>query len=229
MTDYSNCPAPGFPFLCGTSDNKLCLENAQGSPLSDTGELPPKRRAGRKKFRETRHPVYRGVRRRNGGKWVCEVREPNKKTRIWLGTYPTPEMAARAHDVAAMALRGRSACLNFKDSAWLLPSPPSSSAKDIRRTAMEAAERFRPKEMEGVEGEQAEGAGGANPAAASAGTATGGGRDSMFFMDDEAVFGMPSLLDSMAEGLLLSPPSCGSPFDDMEDDDADVQLWSYSI
>lgn len=228
MTEYSNFSAPGFPFLCGTSD-------VDRSPVSDPGDLPPKRRAGRKKFRETRHPVYRGVRRRNGGKWVCEVREPNKKTRIWLGTYPTPEMEARAHDVAALALRGRSACLNFKDSAWLLPAPASCSAKDIRRTAMEAAERFRPKEMEGVEGEHVDGAGGANPSAATAAAATsvgmaaGAGRDNMFFMDDEAVFGMPSLLDSMAEGMLLSPPSCGSQYDDVDEDDADVQLWSYSI
>ncbi|KAK1322166.1 Dehydration-responsive element-binding protein 1D [Acorus calamus] len=104
----------------------------------------PKRRAGRTKFRETRHPVYKGVRRRNSDKWVCEVREPNKKSRIWLGTFPTAEMAARAHDVAAMALRGRSACLNFADSAWLLPIPGSANAKDIQKAAAEAAEAFRP-------------------------------------------------------------------------------------
>ncbi|KAB5541436.1 hypothetical protein DKX38_014410 [Salix brachista] len=47
-------------------------------------------------------------------------------------------MAARAHDVAALALRGRSACLNFADSAWRLPVPASSEAKDIQKAAAEA-------------------------------------------------------------------------------------------
>lgn len=102
----------------------------------------PKKRAGRRIFKETRHPVYRGVRRRNNNKWVCEVRVPNSKSkRIWLGTYATPEMAARAHDVAALALRGKSACLNFADSAWRLPLlPASTNAEEIRRVAGKAAE-----------------------------------------------------------------------------------------
>ncbi|KAL5064430.1 hypothetical protein RYX36_026167 [Vicia faba] len=103
----------------------------------------PKRRAGRRKFKETRHPVYRGVRRRKNNKWVCEVRVPNDKSRrIWLGTYPTPEMAARAHDVAALALRGKSACLNFADSVWRLPIPVSTNVTEIRKMAAEAAFAF---------------------------------------------------------------------------------------
>ncbi|VAH98878.1 unnamed protein product [Triticum turgidum subsp. durum] len=103
---------------------------------------PPKRPAGRTKFRETRHPVYRGVRRRGAaGRWVCEVRQPSKKSRIWLGTFASPEAAARAHDVAALALRGREACLNFADSAALLAVDPSTlrTPQDIRAAAMALA------------------------------------------------------------------------------------------
>ncbi|MCL7022823.1 hypothetical protein MKW94_019442 [Papaver nudicaule] len=101
-----------------------------------------KKTAGRKKFKETRHPIYRGVRERKNDKWVCEVREPNKKSRIWLGTYPTPEMAARAYDVAALALRGESAPLNFEDSLFTLRRANSSAVKDIQSAAFEAAQTF---------------------------------------------------------------------------------------
>jgi EREBP-like factor len=96
----------------------------------------PKRRAGRKKFKETRQPFYRGIRRRKKNKWVSEMRKPNEKKRIWLGTYPSAEMAARAHDVAALALRGTFACLNLADSAWSVHLPASTDLGEIRRRGL---------------------------------------------------------------------------------------------
>ncbi|KAI4339720.1 hypothetical protein MLD38_024630 [Melastoma candidum] len=63
--------------------------------------------------RNTKKKKYKGVRMRSWGSWVSEIRSPNQKTRIWLGSYSTPDAAARAYDAALLCIKGPSATFNF--------------------------------------------------------------------------------------------------------------------
>ncbi|VFQ84760.1 unnamed protein product [Cuscuta campestris] len=56
---------------------------------------------------------FRGVRQRQWGSWVSEIRHPLLKKRIWLGTFETAEEAAKAYDQAAVLMNGQNAKTNF--------------------------------------------------------------------------------------------------------------------
>ncbi|KAL3834496.1 hypothetical protein ACJIZ3_009232 [Penstemon smallii] len=158
-----------------------------------------------------RHPVYRGIRSRSG-KWVSEIREPRKTTRIWLGTYSTPEMAAAAYDVASLALKGPEATINFPDLAPYYPIPVSHLASDIRAAATAAAAARAPPQAPPPENIEA------SPSVQE-------------FVDEEELFDMPNLLVDMAEGMLVSPPRLRPPGGDDEESPENYSrndgLWNY--
>ncbi|CAN6868913.1 unnamed protein product [Brassica oleracea] len=236
MSNTSDSPTTGnkqtttFPLASVALPSKTSdHQSPQSSPGSSSSPSPtprPSHSAGGSSTKRTttglsgRHSFFRGIRLRNG-KWVSEIREPRKTTRIWLGTYPVPEMAAAAYDVAALALKGPDAVLNFPGLALTYVAPASNSAADIRASAARAAEMKQP-DPGGVEKVMEPGQPGREEEEKAM-------LSSLEFMDEEAMLDMPNLLTEMAEGMLMSPPRMINPT--MEDDSPENHegdsLWSY--
>ncbi|AES93875.1 AP2 domain class transcription factor [Medicago truncatula] len=84
-----------------------------------------------------------GVRKRKWGKFASEIRVQEKKSRIWLGNYEEPQMAAIAYDIAAFYLKGRDARLNFPDMIEKLPMPVSFKVKDMCVAAQQVVLEFK--------------------------------------------------------------------------------------
>ncbi|XP_058108677.1 ethylene-responsive transcription factor ERF017-like [Magnolia sinica] len=93
---------------------------------------------------------YKGVRKRKWGKWVSEIRLPNSRERIWLGSYDTPEKAARAFDAAVFCLRGKKAKFNFPENPPEIAAGGTLSPAEIQVVAARFANEAPPPRPERV-------------------------------------------------------------------------------
>lgn len=203
-----------YPYQVNVGDSSISSSGGNGTSPPGSRRLPG------------HHLLYRGVRQRSNGKWVAEIREPKTPNRIWLGTYPLPEMAAKAYDAAALALKGHGAMLNFPDSAAELPVPASTAADDIRAAAAAAAAKYAAAMQQVSTFSEATG-NGINVGAVMSQEvqASDAGHE---FIDEEAIFDMPNLLISMAEGMLISPPIMNHDEGEGDASSSDVlNLWNY--
>ncbi|XP_062117529.1 dehydration-responsive element-binding protein 1F-like [Humulus lupulus] len=225
--------------LINVNSSPLNCKPSSNTRVSNTvNSLQEKRKSGRKKFKETRHPVYRGVRQRRG-KWVCELRQPHSKnSRLWLGTFSSPDVAARAYDVAALAIKGESASLNFPEERTRYHQPrqqfastSSSSSSAVVPVVATTDQEEVSQDDKGNKGSTAGTDSTSSAPPSSEATAANASRNVEVYYDEEELFNMPGLLDSLAEGLMLTPPAMqkGFSWDDyngFEDSGDDFSLWS---
>ncbi|KAK1678692.1 hypothetical protein QYE76_039540 [Lolium multiflorum] len=100
--------------------------------------MPPRRRGA---------SGFRGVRVRPSGRFTAEIRAGG--FRLTLGTYNTPEEAARAYDAAAWRFRRPGHDMNFPDvesleeAEFLAPPPCLVDDEDRRRPPGAAQDRHR--------------------------------------------------------------------------------------
>ena len=79
---------------------------------------------------------YIGVKQRTWGKWVVEIREPNRGKRLWLGTFDNAVDAASAYNEAARVMYGAYARLNFLESVSTIFGPTPMESEVLLMTLL---------------------------------------------------------------------------------------------
>lgn len=107
--------------ILGVTDRWVFADHISGDGLDNRRSNLRQATPGQNTASRINNGSLRGARRtRNGIRWIACI--SHNRRRLRLGTFETPEEAARAYDQAALELYGEFACLNF-------PSAPDRTAR----------------------------------------------------------------------------------------------------